>query len=249
MNSKSNPMFSVVTVVLNGEQTLQKCIESVICQKKELDIEYIVVDGGSKDGTVGIIKKYEDYINYWISEPDLGIYNAWNKGLIKCSGEYVAFLGADDCYYPGALKKYLTYIRENPDVDYVSAKVKFIGKSDRIIGRPFVWNRFRRHMTVAHVGSLHKRSLFERFGNYDENLKIVGDYEFLLRSGRTLNAGFVNFVSAEMAGSGVSSRMAYRAIKETLEVKMRHKCCSKTVCLFDWFVAVMKVVMKKRIIK
>ncbi len=247
MSDISLPLISVVTVVLNSDTTLEKSIDSVISQKNEANIEYIIIDGGSKDRSVSIINSYSDSIDYWVSEPDTGIYNAWNKGLARAKGDYIAFLGADDFYYPGALKAYSEYIQANPNVEYVSSKVRYVGMSRRIIGKPYVWDEFRRRMTVAHVGSLHKRSLYHQFGIYDETLKIAGDYEFLLRAGMDLKVGYINFISAEMDGGGVSTRLAYNVLKETLGIKIRYKCCSKPVALLDWYIAVLKVFVKNSI--
>lgn len=99
---EKKPLISIVTVVFNGEKHLEQTIQSVISQNYD-NVEYIIIDGGSNDGTVDIIKKYEDQIDYWVSEEDRGIYDAMNKGSSLCSGEYVGFLNADDWYIMNAL--------------------------------------------------------------------------------------------------------------------------------------------------
>ena len=103
-NSNKLPIISIITVVLNGEKTLKKCIQSVINQSyPQNKIEYIVIDGGSRDRTISIIKKYEKKISYWHSKKDRGLYDAMNKGIKKSSGEIIGILNADDFYYKNAL--------------------------------------------------------------------------------------------------------------------------------------------------
>lgn len=243
-NTSIAPVLTIITTVLNGEATLRQAIESVLFQKTE-NIEYIVIDGGSTDNSVRIIKDYEGKIDYWISEKDSGIFQAWNKGLAQAKGEYVAFLGSDDFYHPDALENYLIFVKHNPNIEYISSKIKLLGKHSRIIGRPWVWNEFRRNMRVAHVGSLHKISLYQRYGKYDESLRIAGDYEFLLRSGKHLKAGFLDVVSASMGGDGVSNNQAVKSVKEAFNIKIRHKTCSFPIAIVDLFSACVKVLLKK----
>ena len=91
------PLISIITVVFNGEKKLEKTISSVINQTYD-NLEYIVIDGSSKDGTIDIIKKYEDKINYWVSEKDSGIYEAMNKGILASKGDYINFMNAGDFF-------------------------------------------------------------------------------------------------------------------------------------------------------
>ena len=93
------PLVTIITVVFNGEKYLQQTIQSVINQTYD-NVEYVVIDGGSTDGTVDIIRKYEDKIDYWVSEPDQGIYDAMNKGIQLAGGEIVGLINSDDCYHP-----------------------------------------------------------------------------------------------------------------------------------------------------
>ena len=95
--SPGAPLISIITAVLNGDKTLERTIQSVIDQDYK-NIEYIIIDGGSTDGTLDIIKKYDHAIDYWMSEPDEGIYDAFNKGIQISSGEWIYFLGADDYF-------------------------------------------------------------------------------------------------------------------------------------------------------
>ncbi|MBK7083568.1 MAG: glycosyltransferase [Flavobacteriales bacterium] len=96
------PLVNIVTVVYNGAATLERTIQSVLAQDHPA-IEYIIVDGASKDGTLGIVRRYEDRIAYWVSAKDSGIYDAMNKGIALCTGEWVGMIDADDHYAEGAV--------------------------------------------------------------------------------------------------------------------------------------------------
>ena len=110
-------LITIVTATYNAGRTLETCIKSVLSQKAD-DIEYIIVDGASTDNTVSIVEKYKSDIDIFISEPDKGVYDAWNKALRVCHGEWIVFLGADDYYAEGSLDKYIHFI-ESHDVDNV----------------------------------------------------------------------------------------------------------------------------------
>lgn len=203
----NSPLITVVTVVFNGVATLEQSILSVINQSYD-NVEYIIIDGGSTDGTVDILRKYEHAIDYWVSEPDNGIYDAWNKAVHLASGEWIAFLGADDLYLDGALEAYVNLIAECQDIqlDYISSRV-ILSAGDRvlrIIGQKWNWKTFQRYMNVAHVGSLHSRSLFEKYGLYDTTYRICGDYELLLRPKEKLKAAYFSLTTVNMNIGGAS---------------------------------------------
>lgn len=217
------PVISVVTVVRNGAATLEKAIRSVADQDYP-NLEYIIVDGGSDDGSVDIIRRWAHRIAYWRSEPDGGIYNAWNKAVSFASGEWIAFLGADDEFKLGAITAYAHWINESGSdaLDYVSSRAVLVGASGQVlqvIGSPWSWPAFQRYMTVAHVGSMHHRRLFERLGRYDETYRICGDYEFLLRAGPDLRAGFMNQVTVAMGAGGISGS-GLTALREQMRAKL-----------------------------
>ena len=203
----ARPLITVITVVFNGANTLEQSILSVIDQSYD-NIEYIIIDGGSEDGTLDIIRKYEKVIDYWVSEPDKGIYDAWNKGVCLARGDWVAFLGADDTYLAGAIHSYVESLADQRDRrwEYISSRVNLTTgtKMMRTVGQRWRWKTFRRYMSVAHVGSLHSRSLFERYGLFDTSYKISGDYEFLLRAGSGLSATYLNSITVNMGIGGAS---------------------------------------------
>ena len=198
---------TVITAIYNAAPTLRRCIESVLAQD-HLDTEYILMDGGSTDGSIDILKSYGNRI-FWRSERDRGIYDAWNKSLAMATGEWIAFLGADDFYLPGALNAYMQ-VANMSEAEYISSLVRYVkssGKSE-IIGESWSWPRFQSHMTTAHVGSMHRYSLFEKYGMYDISYRIVGDYELLLRPRDSLCAAFLPQITVEMQAGGTSDSFA-----------------------------------------
>ncbi len=202
------PLVTVITATYNAAKYLPDAIQS-IREQDYGNIEYIVVDGASTDGTVDVIRANEDIIDRWISEPDTGIYAAWNKGVRLARGEWIAFLGADDIYCAGAIEAYMNAIRccrDNPP-HYISSRVNLtLGREVlRTVGQRWNWRAFRKRMNVAHVGSLHHRSLFEQYGLFDESYRICGDYEFLLRPGSNLRAAYVGAITANVSIAGISS--------------------------------------------
>jgi len=222
IDNGTEPLITIITAVFNGEKTLEKTILSVINQSYS-NIEFIIIDGGSTDKSIDIIKKYEHAIDYWVSEPDKGIYDAWNKGVRLSAGDWVAFLGADDVYIDGAIQAYVTSINEHQDrpVDYISSRVNLTRGSEvlRVVGTEWRWNIFRKYMKVAHVGSLHHKRLFEKYGLFDDSYKISGDYEFLLRSGRHLRTIFLDAITVDMLVGGVSDANI-QVFEETTKAKI-----------------------------
>lgn len=216
--------ISIVTATYNAESCVSDLLQSVISQKSD-DVEFIIIDGASKDKTLEILDKFHKYIDYVISEPDKGIYDAWNKGVEKARGEWIMFLGADDQLMPGAIKCYLDFINSQGGekaLDYISSKAQMIDGENHPIwinGWKWEWPKFLYKMTVAHPGSLHAKKMFLEHGFYDTNYKIVGDYELLLRPRHHLKAAFINMISVKMKEGGMSDSLA--AIKEHYKASVK----------------------------
>ncbi|WP_266363384.1 glycosyltransferase family 2 protein [Tellurirhabdus rosea] len=207
--------FSIVTASFNADKYIRRAIESVVSQSYT-HFEFIIIDGQSNDNTVDIIREYGDKITYWVSEPDKGIYDAWNKGIAKATGDWIMFLGCDDILLPDALAKYADFISSSAtEADYVSSKLQMVDAAlnpVRTRGWEWEWPTFLNEMTVAHPGSLHSRKLFKTYGQYDTTYRIVGDYELLLRPKGTLKAAFMNAVTVLMSEGGASD--SFSAIRE-----------------------------------
>jgi glycosyltransferase involved in cell wall biosynthesis len=216
-------MVSVIVAVFNGAATLQRCIDSVAAQTYP-SRELIVMDGGSTDGTVNILRANSDKIVYWESEPDRGIYHAWNKALDHSKGEYVCFLGADD-YFATAESLSKMVSATGPRVDFVFGRNALLDEKHRVLrkyGTPWNWERMKKYQSVAHPGALHRRVLFERYGKFSEKYKIDGDYEFFLRVGAAVVASYVDEVIVCAGSSGISRTQLPVHFRESRQIQSAH---------------------------
>jgi hypothetical protein len=202
------PLITVITVVLNGEKTLEETIKSVTSQTYP-NVEYIIIDGGSKDGTLDIIKRYEDCIDYWVSEPDEGIYDAMNKGIKVASGHGILFLNSGD--------KLLTNRCFNnikiPGFLYCKYEIK-LGKVriNRTIKKP---KFYKISLPVPHqaiIFDARKKLL------YDTSYKLAADYDYFLRHGYNDKLTFIENSLVYFDNSGVSKKMSDLRDREILEI-------------------------------
>ncbi len=170
--------LSIITINKNNSQGLERTIQSVINQTFR-DFEYIIIDGASTDGSVEIIKKYQNKIDYWVSEPDRGIYHAMNKGIKVAKGEYLLFLNSGDWLTDDTILEKVFSIDFNEDIVYGNIMVdeKFIKKyPNKITLKYFLED------SLPHPATLIKKKLFNTIGRYNESLKIAADWEFFLRA-------------------------------------------------------------------
>ena len=171
--------LSIITINRNNAAGLRKTIESVVSQTFT-DFEYIIIDGASTDESVEVIKEYADKITYWVSEPDKGIYNAMNKGIIKANGEYLQFLNSGDWLCTNIILQSVFDLKKTEDILYgsdmlyYSENKKVLKKYPSNITFSFLYKG-----TISHQGTFIKRSLFDIL--YNENFIIVSDWEFYMR--------------------------------------------------------------------
>lgn len=190
LSNENRPLVTVITPSWNSTAFLEQTILSVINQTYE-KIEYIVIDGGSTDGTLEIIRKYENAIDYWVSEPDDGMYQAINKGMSRASGEIVAYLNSDDLYYPDTISKVVDFFADNPSADLVYGNLDFIDEKGvrrfTLIYPEFSWKRFvgANCSMIGQPAAFWRRSLLEKVGLFDESMKMAADFDFFIRAGRS----------------------------------------------------------------
>lgn len=215
--------FSVITVCYNTEDTIERTIKSVIRQQG-VDVEYIIIDGKSQDGTANIIEKYEKDIFYWSSEKDNGIYDAMNKGLSKATGDVVSFLNGDD-WYENDILSYICACFEKQNIDVL------VGKVNRWIGEKKIIDRFvegsidnlRYTMTVNHQAVFMKKELLDQIGNFSTEYKLAADYELMLRAYcRKARFGQVNKYFVNFNNDGISKLQFYRYKKEAMEIALSY---------------------------
>jgi len=231
MIQKTAPLITVIVAVFNGMNTLQQCIDSV-AQQTYPNKELIIIDGGSKDGTVELLEKNRNKFSYWISEPDRGIYNALNKGVAQAQGEWICFLGADDYFFDNDVLERITgYLVNVPNYIHVAyGRIMMVdadGKS--LYQQGDSWEkskgRFRQFMSIPHQGVMHRRSLFEEHGQFDESFRIAGDYELLLRELNTGDAFFIpNLILVGHRVGGVSTDLSnyLNMLRETRRAQRMH---------------------------
>ena len=182
----NSPKVSIITAVFNGEAFLEETIQSIIAQDYS-NLEYIIIDGGSTDRTLDIIRQYEAHITHWISEPDNGISDAFNKGVRLATGTYINFQGDGDCLRePSTLTNIFQLVDEELD-DLVSCLIErvdlhgkhlFISKDHSPIKR----EQLRYRLTVPHQGLFTHKRFFEKNGLFDISNTFCMDYEILIRS-------------------------------------------------------------------
>ena len=218
---KSNhdkPLISIITVVYNGENHIEKTINSVL-QQTYSNVEYIIIDGGSSDNTVNIIKKYENQIDYWISEKDSGIADAWNKGIILSSGEIIGILNADDIYSIDTL----SIIQKNlPNSEYwVSYGICKLIENNQIIG--INDNIFNENNLITGFGFVHTTCFvplinYKKIGLFDINYKIALDTDFLIRC-YSNNIPFIKMSNTTyMSVGGISDIKSKEAFFEYISI-------------------------------
>jgi glycosyltransferase involved in cell wall biosynthesis len=205
------PGITIVISVLNGAQTLESCLGSIFGQSYR-SWEIVVMDGGSDDATPTILRRHESRIAYWESKADRGIYHAWNKALDHARGDWICFLGADDRFRStDSLERVAETLSGLPDDCRVAyARVDVVDDRGAVlatVGRPWeeASEEFRDHMAIPHQATFHRRSLFEVHGRFDEEFRICGDYELLLREVSSRAPHFIpDLVPVSMGAGGVS---------------------------------------------
>lgn len=207
----SRPRISVVTVCYNAVEFIEECLQSVEHQDMP-GVEHVVIDGGSSDGTVEIIKRRADRLAYWHSQPDRGVGHAFNLGVQNSTGDWVLFLNADDYLCrPDALTLLANHASGPADAELVYGMVQPVTRAAQPvpIGRPVGWDyspfRFLLRDLIPHPATLTSRTYLERVGAFREDMRIVVDYEIFLREYRTLRTAFVPHVTTHMRVGGLSS--------------------------------------------
>lgn len=210
------PILSIITINYNNRAGLERTIQSVISQSCRQLIEYIIIDGNSSDGSKGILKKFSSNLDYWVSEPDKGIYNAMNKGTQNAHGKYCLYLNSGDWLYEDIY----------PVISKIPKDIDLFTK--RETGRLFKWAYGNRcisfsnvlHYSLHHSNTLIKRELINRLGGYDETYKIVSDWKFFLIALFKENAT-IDFFNDELSFNepyGISSSQMEMHLQERQDV-------------------------------
>lgn len=222
-----NPFFSIITPSYNQGMFLEKTIQSVLNQSYE-NYEYLIIDGGSTDDSVDIIKKYQDQLDYWISEPDRGHAHAVNKGLKKAQGEWIAYLNSDDVYHPNALQNLAHFLQTNHQVDMIYGKATCIDSNDNNLGDypTETWNldRLAENCFICQPSVFVKRSVLEEVGGFDESVFCSIDYDAWLKIGKKFKVYYLDqyIASTRIYSETLSAKYEKKIILENIKVSRRH---------------------------
>jgi glycosyltransferase involved in cell wall biosynthesis len=221
---------SLITVCYNSAKTIRDTIESVITQDYS-DIEYIIIDGNSKDKTLDIIKEYRENISYFSSENDRGLWDAMNKGIAVATGDFIGFINSDDFYAKESVISEMVSLVSSDEFDAVHAYIDIVDKdnTDTVIRRYRVKNfsktSFRFGLMPAHPGFLAKKSFFDKYGSFTlSSNEVAPDFElmvrFMMRGG--MRSVLYPSVAIKMRNEGESNRSFFDRIKR---VKLIIRSC------------------------
>lgn len=227
----THPLVSIITIVLNGEAFIRQTIESVL-QQSYGAIEYIVIDGGSQDNTVSILREYDNKIDFWKSEPDKGISDAFNKGITAAQGDIIGLINAGDWYELDTVQRVVDTFLADREVGVVCGALQFWKGVQREYLCHSVPQLLGREMTVTHPTCFVRAERYHSFGLFSSEYKFAMDYELLLRF-KQQGTKFLSLESvlANMQHDGISEENWKKALKETH--RARNELLEKS-CYTSW---------------
>lgn len=218
------PTLSVITVVYNNARDIERTIRSVVGQTYP-HIEYLVVDGGSTDGTVAVIKQYSERISHWVSEPDKGIYDAMNKGLAMATGDYVLFMNSgDEIYAPDTVARIFA-TEPGADIYYGETELfddnwESLGLRRHHIPERFSWRSFRYGMNVSHQAIYIRRSIV---GRYDTQYQLSADIDWVIRAAKQAKRAVnTRMLVAKYLVGGLSKKRHRQSLVERFRIFTKH---------------------------
>lgn len=231
--------ISVITVCLNAKTTIEETFLSIFNQTYK-DVELIVIDGASTDGTIEVINKYKDKIAYSLSEPDNGVYEAMNKGINASNGDFIIFLNADDIFYDEhVLEKVAKTLDENPDIDLLFGNAEYISedkKTSRIQTYEMVKDDFSLIINnICHQSIFYHKKLFEKFDLFSIEYQIFADWDFNLKC-LVQNKAFglyLPIIISKFQLGGICSSSTYKKMCEIEKNKLIKKYYSKLAFLIQ----------------
>ena len=238
--------ISIITVCYNSAATIEKTIKSLMAQTYR-DIEYIVVDGDSNDSTLDIVKKYENQITKWISEPDNGLYDAINKGIAFATGDIIGVLNSDDIFTDNYVLENIAKFHLENSIDASVGNIMQFNKNQKIVRKYSAENwrpdKLKMGFMPAHPAIFFKRDLFEKFGYYHIDFISGADYELIIRFFlvHKITWKFSNITTTSMLIGGISSS-GYKSYK--LISKEIKKALELNNIQFSYFKVLLRVIWK-----
>lgn len=207
--------FSIITVCLNSEKTIEKTIHSVISQKN-IEMEYIIIDGVSSDRTLDIVNKYNDQIDIIVSEPDKGIYDAMNKGIQLSSGDIIGIINSDDWYEPNALEIVNKCFESNKDIGIIYGDLNLVNQYSIEKMKNVEFKTIWYQMAVNHPACFVKKEIYNMLGLYSMKYDIASDFEWINRAFFSrVKFAHINHILANFRMDGISNRLLNKCIEES----------------------------------
>ncbi len=229
----NNLKISIITVSYNSVEYIETAIQSVLSQRY-INFEYIIIDGGSTDGTVDIIKKYADSLAYWVSEPDSGIYDAMNKGISRATGDVIGMINSDDYYFPDALETVAKAFKHKDLNQYI-----FWGDVEyELLGRIKGWRpkNLKCGAFAPHPSMFCPKMIYDRIGLYDTSFRLLGDYDFMYRAIHKyqLKPLYIPELIAFFREGGLACNNIIACLRDELKVKLRYGQSPLIAIPFFW---------------
>lgn len=220
------PALSIITINRNNAEGLAKTLESVRKQSFT-DYEYIVIDGGSTDKSIDVIKKNSDLLSYWVSEPDRNVYHAMNKGTAQAKGNYCLYLNSGDWLSSSTILADIFSIHFSEDIVYCNDFAAYPdGRTEKRIFPNVLSFKYMYCTSLAHQSTLIKRSLLNSYGGYDERYRLIADWEFFFKSIIIGNVSYkhlpIHVTMFDMSGIGTTATYANERKAEWRAILYQH---------------------------
>ncbi|MCX5889623.1 MAG: glycosyltransferase family 2 protein [Deltaproteobacteria bacterium] len=243
------PQISIITISYNAVEFIEQTIRSVLTQSYPL-IEYIIIDGGSTDGTTEIIQHYAASLAYWHSRQDRGIAHAFNLGLAQAQGEWILYLNADDLLLdPSVIEQMASHLLYHQEADVVFGNMLSLTREKnpqpvpfcKVGGHPWRWREFRKLNMIPHQAAFTRRHYFERVGSFDESFRIAMDYELFLRAGEGLRAQFVPSDLVGMRAGGQCVKNKVDTWREFRRAQIKNRVLPKWFAELNFYLQVGRI--------
>ncbi len=221
--SKPNfPLVSIITVVLNGVNTIEQTLNSVLNQSYK-NIQYIIIDGGSTDGTIDIIRKYEDHIDLWVSEPDGGLYDAMNKGISYAKGELIGIINSDDWYEEEIISHIIDVYNDSDQKTVIYGLIRNF-RDEKFYSIKGISTNALRYDMIQHPTCFIPKEIYDKYGSYDSKYKYSADYDLILRyvnngvNFKFIEKIIVNFRTGGKSSHRIADKEKYLILKKYKEI-------------------------------